>query len=791
MRYLRQIFAPTNNRRLNELVGFLLFVSALLLFLALASYSPLDPSFNSASVLTGSRAARNWIGVVGALISDLVLQGFGIGAFLLPIFSAVLGVRWFRSRRVASPIAKVLGGVWLIIFVPALLALLPGHLRWMNAIPMEGLFGRMVGDFLIHYFNLAGAYIVCASVLAVALYLSTAFSFAALQVWAPTRFAFAIALWDRWKDWQEARAKRRMQKELEKRRASPKPVITTQMVPARPPVPPPQSQARAPEPVRTGIDRTFEEESSEESTAASKPHPPAISPQVTERADSAQKPKTILPHIAGGFKLPPSSLLHRPDEQQAVDANELKLLAQVLTAKYAEFDVHGQITQINPGPVVTTFEFKPEAGIKYSRITNLTDDLCLALKAESILIERMAGKSTVGIQVPNREREIIWLRENIESTEFLGSKSKLTLALGKDINGRIVTADLNGMPHLLIAGSTGAGKSVAINAMIMSILYKSTPDQVRLILVDPKRLELGNYEGVPHLYTPIITEPKLAANALRNAVREMERRLKLLAEKGVRNIDQYNKLFDENGTPSLFGDNADERPLPFIVIIIDELADLMMLDSSNVEESITRLAQMARAVGIHLVLATQRPSVDVITGLIKANFPARMSFRVATKVDSRTILDANGAEALLGRGDMLYLPSGSARVHRLHAPFVTEKEIAAVVEFWRAQGLAQYEEKFLQAPKDEREGGGAGTDSEGDEEATNDPLYEDAVKLVVEFGKASTSLLQRRLRIGYGRAAHLIDLMERDGIVGAADGPKPREVLKRPDWLSEVEESMR
>jgi S-DNA-T family DNA segregation ATPase FtsK/SpoIIIE len=325
----------------------------------------------------------------------------------------------------------------------------------------------------------------------------------------------------------------------------------------------------------------------------------------------------------------------------------------------------------------------------------------------------------------------------------------------------------------------------------MSILYKATPDQVRLILVDPKRLELGNYEGVPHLYTPIITEPKLAANALRNAVREMERRLKLLAEKGVRNIDQYNKLFDENGTPSLFGDDTEERPLPYIVIIIDELADLMMLDSSNVEESITRLAQMARAVGIHLVLATQRPSVDVITGLIKANFPARMSFRVATKVDSRTILDANGAEALLGRGDMLYLPSGSARVHRLHAPYVTEKEIAAVVEFWRAQGTAEYEEKFLQAPKEERETGGAGTDGGNDEEAANDPLYEDAVKLVVEFGKASTSLLQRRLRIGYGRAAHLIDLMERDGIVGAADGPKPREVLKRPDWLSEVEESLR
>jgi S-DNA-T family DNA segregation ATPase FtsK/SpoIIIE len=345
------------------------------------------------------------------------------------------------------------------------------------------------------------------------------------------------------------------------------------------------------------------------------------------------------------------------------------------------------------------------------------------------------------------------------------------------------------MPHLLIAGSTGTGKSVAINAMIMSILYKATPEQVRLVLVDPKRLELGVYEGVPHLYTPIITEPKVAANVLRNAVREMERRLKLLAGKGVRNIDQYNRLFEGEGTPSLFEEDPDERPLPYIVIIIDELADLMMLDQNNVEESITRLAQMARAVGIHLVLATQRPSVDVITGLIKANFPARVSFRVATKVDSRTILDANGAEALLGRGDMLYLPSGSARVHRLHAPFVTEKEIAAVVEFWRSQGTAEYQEQFLQAPKEERESAEAGEPGESSEEGEHDPLYEDAVRLVVEFGRASTSLLQRRLRIGYGRAAHLIDLMEQDGIVGAADGPKPREVLKRPDWISEIEQA--
>ena len=798
MDYLTTIFVPTGNRRLNELIGFLMCVSALLLFLALASYSPLDPSWNSASVLTGSHAARNWIGIVGAYAADSMLQFFGVGAFLLVIFPAMLGVRWFRSSKIKSPMAKSLGGVWLMMFIPAMLALLPGHLRWMHVIPVEGLLGRVVGDFLIHYLNVVGAYIVCGTVLAVALYLSTAFSFSAIQLWAPTRFAFVTALWNRYQDWRQERAKKRQQKNLDQRRIS-KPIVKTQLIQPRP-----QQPAQPVEPRRTGIERMLSEEDAPRSAAnattggilaeslADIAEARSPEPEVAPRADSGHTAKTTMPRLAGGYKLPSSSLLQRPDEQQQVDAAELKLLAQVLTEKYAEFEVHGQVTQINPGPVVTTFEFKPEAGIKYSRITNLSDDLCLALKAESILIERMAGKSTVGIQVPNRQRETIWLRENIESQEFMGSKSKTTIAMGKDINGRIVTADLAGMPHLLIAGSTGAGKSVAINAMIMSILYKATPDQVRLILVDPKRLELGNYEGVPHLYTPIITEPKLAANALRNAVREMERRLKLLAAKGVRNIDQYNRLFDQNGTPSLFPEDSDEKPIPFIVIIIDELADLMMLDSSNVEESITRLAQMARAVGIHLVLATQRPSVDVITGLIKANFPARVSFRVATKVDSRTILDANGAEALLGKGDMLYLPSGSARVHRLHAPFVTEKEIAAVVEFWKAQGLAEYQQQFLDPPKEERDAAAAANGEPGEGgEAQDDPMYGDAVKLVVEFGKASTSLLQRRLRIGYGRAAHLIDLMEQDGIVGAADGPKPREVLKRPDWISEIEEAAR
>ncbi len=836
MKFFSRVFTPTKNRRLNELAGFLLFVSAVLLFLALVSYSPTDPSLNTAASNTagsgsqGSQSANNWIGLFGAMVSDLLLQSIGICVFLLPAAVTLLGIRWFKSRDVSSPGAKALGASILLVFSPALLALLPGHMRWKHAVPIEGLLGRILGDVLLHYFNLIGAYIVAATVVAVALYLSTAFSFSSAQIWMHTRFAFTFALWQRFQDWRAERAKKQAvlaqkkqalnkEKEVLAAREAQRvagPAVSQRRV---------QERRQQDEPVRSGIDREFAAQNLEaksgeawgsaENAARTQgsPAPRSVAqpqavpasaahqvanlhepePPVAARADLESKTRTVLPKIAaGGYKLPPSSLLQRSEDRHVINEQELKELALVLTEKCAEFDVLGTVTQINPGPVVTTYEFKPEAGVKYSRVTSLCDDLCLAMRAESILIERMAGKSTVGIQVPNHERETIWLREMVESPEFLSTKSKLTLAMGKDINGRIITADLAAMPHLLIAGSTGSGKSVAINAMIMSILYKATPEQVRLILVDPKRLELGVYEGVPHLYVPIITEPKLAANALRNAVREMERRLKVLAAKGVRNIEQYNKLFDKD-TPSLFEEEAnEEKPLPYIVIIIDELADLMMLDQSNVEESITRLAQMARAVGIHLVLATQRPSVDVITGLIKANFPSRVSFRVATKIDSRTILDANGAESLLGKGDMLYLPSGSARVNRVHAPYTTEKETHAVVEFWRSQAQAQYDQKFLEAPKDEKQvaggGAGAGDDDDGDE---HDELYHDAVKLVIEFGKASTSLLQRRLRIGYGRAAHLIDLMEKDGIVGAADGPKPREVLKRPDWLSEVEEALR
>ncbi len=347
------------------------------------------------------------------------------------------------------------------------------------------------------------------------------------------------------------------------------------------------------------------------------------------------------------------------------------------------------------------------------------------------------------------------------------------------------------MPHLLIAGATGTGKSVFINAMLMGMLYKSTPDEMKVVLIDPKRIELGLYENIPHLFTPVVTDPKVASNVLRNATREMEKRLKLLAQRGVRNIDQYNRTFEKGQPMSLFDDveESEHKPLPYIVIVIDELADLMMVDTTNVEESITRLAQMARAVGIHLILATQRPSVDVITGLIKANFPARISFRVASKVDSRTILDTNGAESLLGRGDMLYLPAGSSRIHRIHGPLVTESEVAAVCDFWRDQAKAIYNEELLKPPRDENAESVAGENDGGEE--VDDALYQDAVRVVCEMGRASTSTLQRRLRVGYGRAARLIDLMEKDGIVGPPDGARAREVLKKKDWVREFDESVK
>ncbi len=875
--------SPTRSRALNVFMGLILALFSVLLLLALATYHPTDPSFNTASGSVLQNSPRNWIGLFGAYSSDLLLQSIGVTAFFLPLWLGSLGWTWMRSRSGGSALLRWVGFVLALIFVPAVFGLLPWHWQWLRALPVEGVTGRLVSGWLVLYLNIQGAWLIAAAFAVTGVYFASAVSFWALKTGFEDRWINLMAWHDRWQNWREERAERKadlMARRDEAMEPGPAQRLFSGAISGSPeaaPEPPaprpgrlaalfgrrnhpveadpvdeiPAFQRAAGRPAEPPIslrrpsiwERTVAETAtpttpvSATSTATPAPAPVApttttpqparklvemrptpanyepaapatasarpaagpatlpaaapVSPQaaprpiaeiaIHERADADERTVTVAPKHVSGFKLPPSTLLNIGSGPQVVREDDLRDEARVLVEKCAEFDVTGQVVQINPGPMVTTYEFKPEAGVKYSRVTGLAEDLCLAMRAESILIERMAGKSTVGIQVPNHERETIHLRDVLESETFHKAKSRLTLAMGKDINGRIVTADLAAMPHVLIAGSTGSGKSVAINAMIMSLLFRTTPSQVRLILVDPKRVELGMYEGIPHLFTPIITEPKLAANALRNAVREMERRLKLLASRSVRNIDQYNKLFD-GAMASLFSDSEDENPLPYIVIIIDELADLMMLDRSNVEESITRLAQMARAVGIHLILATQRPSVDVITGLIKANIPTRISFRLATKVDSRTILDTNGAEALLGRGDMLFLPPGTSRLMRLHAPYVSEKETAAVVGFWKDQGQAEYVEGFLESPRDERptiEG------SNGDPDE-NDPLFDDAVRLVFEFGKASTSLLQRRLRIGYGRAAHLIDLMERDGLIGPADGSRPRELLKAPGWLHEV-----
>ena len=498
--------------------------------------------------------------------------------------------------------------------------------------------------------------------------------------------------------------------------------------------------------------------------------PSAVEHELSTRAPAERR--------KGEYALPPAALLDPPKTVRKIDERELMNGARLLEDKCREFSVEGSVVQIHPGPVVTTFEFKPDAGVKYAKITGLAEDLCLATRAESVLIDRIPGKATVGIQIPNQNRESISLRELLDSELYRRSASKLSLTLGKTIHGDPYITDLAAMPHLLIAGSTGAGKSVGINAMLTSILYRATPDDVRLILIDPKRLELGMYEDIPHLLTPVVVDPKQAANALRWAVREMEERYKTLAAEGVRNIEQYNRnLQHALADPNKQSAAEIPKPLPFIVVVIDELADLMMVASSEVEESIARLAQMARAVGIHLILATQRPSVDVITGLIKANLPARISFRVSSKIDSRTILDANGAEQLLGRGDMLYLPPASSRFIRLHGPYISEQESARLASFLRKQGKPTYDETITAEDKIAADG----------LEYDKDDLYDEAARITVQSGQASISYLQRRLRIGFSRAARLVDMMEMEGLVSPSAGGKPREVLVEKAYFDEVD----
>jgi DNA segregation ATPase FtsK/SpoIIIE, S-DNA-T family len=796
------------SRRVSEVVGVALFAVALIWLISLASYSASDPVwfFN-----TGSRLPpANFAGRIGAFVAELSYQLLGYSAYLGPMVLVVLGWHYFWCRSLDAAYTKLVGAGLLFGCVSSFLSLAFGTSEISGKIfRAGGYIGDRIAALLAAYLNRTGSIILILTLLFLGIILSTQFSFgrlfAAIGLMIRDRFAALVAAYRASRE-ERRREKQRQEiirKHLEKApkdaaAAKPRIAVRTSELQerpaadgtARPPAKPAAPEAPPKKPSRTAAmvgaaAAALKAASSRPTPSATikRPPPPAAPPLPLPEPE-----KLPAERRKGDYTLPPLALLDAPKTERKIDERELMDGARLLEEKCREFSVEGSVVQIHPGPVVTTYEFKPDAGVKYSKITGLADDLCLAMQAESVLIDRIPGKSTVGIQIPNPNRELISMRELLEADAYKRSASRLTLALGKTIHGEPFVSDLATMPHLLIAGSTGTGKSVSVNAMLSSILFRATPDDVRLIMIDPKRLELGMYEEIPHLLTPVVVDPKLAANALRWAVREMEERYKTLAAVGVRNIEQYNRNFKlaqaENKGPVLDPKGNEIHALPFIVVLIDELADLMMVASNEVEESICRLAQMARAVGIHLILATQRPSVDVITGLIKANLPARISFRVSSKIDSRTILDGNGAEQLLGKGDMLYLPPASSRFVRLHGPYISEQESARLASFLRKQGKPTYDNTITD---DDKKAG-------AELELEKDDLYDEAARIVVSSGQASVSYLQRRLRIGLSRAARLVDMMEAEGLVsgisGAAGG-KTREVLVKPDYFDEVDAQLR
>jgi S-DNA-T family DNA segregation ATPase FtsK/SpoIIIE len=745
------------SRRISEFLGVALFALALIWLIALVTYEPTDPVwFFTTSAL---HPPANFVGRVGAFLSELSFQLLGYAAYLIPAVVAWAGWYYFWCQPFEAVYTKLIGITLLVGCSSAFLSLVFGSAEVSGkTFDAGGSTGAWLGAWFAEYLNRTGSIIVVLTLMLLSIILSTQFSFGRMFANASqgSRDLSARSV-GFLRAWFEDRRKRRQRREVIAKHTK-----TAAAAAVAREAPRAQEPAEPAPPAVVAKKRT---------TATIAPLLPLPEPEPSKA-----------PRRQGAFTLPPLSLLDPAKTEQKIDERELMDAARQLEEKCREFAVEGQVAQIHPGPVVTTFEFKPEAGVKYSKITSLADDLCLAMQAESVLIDRIPGKSTVGIQIPNPNREGISLRELLQSDAYERSASKLTLALGKTIHGEPYVTDLATMPHLLIAGSTGTGKSVGLNAMLTSILYRSTPDDVRMIMIDPKRLELGMYEEIPHLMTPVVVDPKKAANALRWAVREMEERYKTLAAEGVRNIEQYNRnirmMLEETGNK----DPDAPRPLPFIVVVIDELADLMMVASNEVEESIARLAQMARAVGIHLILATQRPSVDVITGLIKANLPSRISFRVSSKTDSRTILDGNGAEALLGKGDMLFLPPASSRCIRLHGPYISEQESARLASFLRKQGKPVFDESIT---AEDEKGGAEGLQFEKDD------LYDEAARIVVGSGQVSISYLQRKLRIGFSRAARLVDVMEAEGLVSPGAGGKPREVLVDRGYFEEVDAQLR
>jgi len=785
----------------NELLGLLLLTLGLLLFLSLISFHPRDPSL--IHHISGEADISNWIGPFGADVASVLLTLAGLAAFLIPVALLSVGARRLRGKKPREVFGRGLGLLILLAALPALLQLTLGPIPWREGtLDSGGAFGIALAGSLEGWLHFAGALLILLSAVIIG---------SALVIQS-TLGEVLLAWSDRLRGLLDrlalARARRRERKEKDKARRR---VVAKHLE---------RAKARESTPRVTHQDAAGALESEPldlplkvQARQGEKEHlvrrvkaadlPPGLEPAEatgsggvpgvsTAASRGAPGPRQLpLTRTAARGPLPPLSLLQMGSGRRSVDEDSLVRLGEIIRSRCAEFGVEGTVEGISPGPVITVYEFQPAPGVKVSQIVNLQDDLALALKAESVRIERLAGRSTLGIEVPNDTRDVIRLGSLLSDDRFRKAPSILTLALGKTIHGEPCYADLATMPHLLVAGATGAGKSVGLQSMITSILYRSTADDVKFIFIDPKRIELGVYRDIPHLAAEVVVDPKRAAHALMNMVGEMERRYRLLAEVHVRSIAYYNRAIQDPEVKKRLALADDEgevtaedlKPLPYYVIVIDELADLMMVASSDVETAIARLAQMARAVGIHLIVATQRPSVDVLTGTIKANFPCRISYATATRHDSRTILDQVGAEKLLGKGDMLFMPPGSSRIQRLHGGFVTEQETAGLVRWLKKQGKPDYDPELLKAPE--------GTGVSGDLEDSDDELYDDAARLVVSEGQGSASFLQRRLRVGFSRASRLIDMMERDGILGPPQGSKPREVLVKSDFFHEIEDARR
>ena len=766
-----------------------LFAVAVFVLICLFSYFPLDPSWTVASTRT---TIRNWGGPVGSYLADVLIFSVGGGAFLIPCFLFGISFSFFLGR---APVTRARMLTFLPIAVVLVAAGLGMEIRSVTFrdVPLQagGMMGASLGRWLTGAFGLIGARLLVISGALLALMLTTGLSVkvvlhrismvatelaAYLSKWSviglsrgKTRLGHLLAAWrERWSTRRVARQREeglnKQLRSLQIPQGTSKNVILNVSE---------GSLGKSREILRSSQNDKSWVFKGTPSPAPMPAGAPGVladgGPKIYDRVD-LKVPKTTeqlaLPKVTTQFVFPSLSFLDYEEVATApLNEDELKANAKLLERKLLDYDVEGHVTEIHPGPIITMYEFEPAAGVKVGKIVNLEDDLSLIMGGRTVrIVAHLPGKAAVGIEIPNSQRETVWLKDIIGASKFQRADSKLTLALGKDIEGFPFVADLAKMPHLLVAGATGSGKSVSVNSMVLSLLYKGTPEDLKMIMIDLKMLELSMYDGIPHLLLPVLTQPKKAALALRWATEEMERRYEVLAAKGARNIVGYNKMIEKDGQG---------EKLPLIVIIIDELADLMMTAGVDVERSIMRLAQMARAAGIHLILATQRPSVDVLTGLIKANFPARISFKVSSKHDSRTILDTVGSEHLLGSGDMLFMaPNSSSQLTRIHGAFVGEKEILSIVEHLKKQGTPVYDENILK-PREDEAGSGLGEDED------NDALYDQAVSLVTETRQASISMIQRRLKVGYNRAARMVERMERKGVIGPADGAKPREVLAR------------